>query len=185
MYKCEEKGEVVAIDVLEEVIPDFTNPDDGLISKQRKELRLFERFAEAARLQVDEDTAANRNPPLPDIFCKILGKPRWFELGEIINTDVGEKVNPKRKRRDPGFSINQGEAFFRIVEKKRSRKYKTNGESVDLLLHFDLRFGAGPVALFLIKEHVTALTSLINEGPFQTIWIYDDHMKAVLQTFHK
>ena len=76
-----------------------------------RSLLIFQSFASACGLPVDEGSPENREPDYPDILCTISGQRYCFELGQIIHEEVAEKVNPKRRTLDGGFSYDQEEPF--------------------------------------------------------------------------
>lgn len=182
-YKCKEKGDVVANVVNDEEVALPADPLAGRSKVQVQEARemsIFQAFVVAAELPLDHGTARNAKPPFPDIGCTVSGKPHWFELGEIIPREVAEKVNPKRRAVGGGFSISQDSPFTQVVEKKTSSTYETQGAPVDLVLHFDLRLGSKSVVLGQIQQQAELLRSLVMDGLFQRVWIYDDWTKTVV-----
>ena len=57
-----------------------------------REIQIFNRFARAAGLTVDETSIEKRNPPEPDILCRVNGVAQAFELVEIIDQDHAQRV---------------------------------------------------------------------------------------------
>ena len=104
-----------------------------------EEMSVFNSFAIASPLAIDEGSAVNAFPPYPDIRCTISGQLHWFELGQIISEEVAEKTNARRRRIGGGFSFSQEGSFVEIARKKATKAYQTQGAPVDLILHFDLR----------------------------------------------
>jgi hypothetical protein len=107
-YKCEEEGPIVAEAVVdEEGEPPPPDPLMSLKKAERKraaELLIFQSFGSACGLPIDEGSPENQEPDYPDILCTISGQRYRFELGQIIHEEVAEKVNPKRRTFDGGFS---------------------------------------------------------------------------------
>lgn len=183
LYKCEEHGPEVAGSVAEEEVQ--APPDElaGLNNAQRKraaEMAVFQSFAAVSGLSIDEGSPVNCDPDYPDILCTISGQKCWFELGQIIHEDVAEKINPKRRTLDGGFSYDQEKPFVELVSSKAAKKYVTEGAPVDLILHFDLRFGIPNAARRLCEKHANILAALTSKGPFSRVWVFDDFNKVVI-----
>ena len=141
---------------------------------------MFQSFACASGLPIDAGSAENHEPDYPDILCTISGQRYWFELGQIIHEEVAEKVNPMRRKLDGGFSYDQEQPFVDLVTSKASKKYVTKGAPVDLILHFDLRFGTAAAVQRLCEKHASLLETLTDTGPFKRVWVFDDFKKAVV-----
>jgi hypothetical protein len=183
LYKCNEQGPMVAEAVTDEEVRLPAEPLADLKSAERKrvlEMLVFQSFASASGLPIDEGSAENRDPDYPDILCTISGQRYWFELGQIIHEDVAEKVNPKRRNLDGGFTYDQEQPFVDLVTSKSSKKYTTEGVPVDLILHFDLRFGSASAVKRLCEKHTALLEKLTTRGPFKRVWVFDDFKKIVI-----
>lgn len=184
LYKCDEQGSEVALSVVdEEVVEVRADPLADLKSAERKraiEMVVFQSFALASGLPVDEGSAENRDPDYPDILCAISGEKYWFELGQIINEEVAEKLNPNRRKQDGGFSYDQEKPFVDVVKSKATKKYVTEGAPVDLVLHFDLRLGSAATVERIVDKHTELLASLTTTGPFKRVWIFDEYTRTVL-----
>jgi hypothetical protein len=182
-YKCGEMGPVVAVSVVDEEVQLPPDPLANLKSAERKralEMLVFLSFAPASGLLIDEGSAENRDPDYPDILCMISGQKYWFELGHIINETVAEKLNPNRRRPEGGFSYDQEKPFVDIVSSKSAKTYTTEGEPVDLILHFDFRLGTAATAQRLCEKHEALLKSLTTTGPFKRVWVFDEFNKKVV-----
>jgi hypothetical protein len=182
-YKCDEQGDDVAAVVVDEEVEISEDPLDRLGKEERKravEMAFFQSFASASGLAMDEGSPLNHPPDAPDINCTISGKPHWFELGRIINRELAEKINPKRRTSVSGFSFSQEDPFVEMITKKKSKKYVTGGDPVDLILHFDLSLGDRSVVERQIEKHTELLESLVTTGPFSRVWIYDAWKKRVI-----
>jgi hypothetical protein len=183
LYKCDELGPVVADSVVDEEVQLPPDPLANLKSAERKralEMLVFLSFAPASGLPIDEGSPENRDPDYPDILCTISGQKYWFELGRIINEEVADKLNPNRRKKVGGFSFNQEEPFVDIVSDKATKKYNTEGAPVDLILHFDLRFGSAATAQQLCAKHEALLKSLTIIGPFKRVWVFDEFNKNLV-----
>ena len=55
-----------------------------LMNKQRHELEVFRDFVSSANLHLGEETAANAEPPQPDILCTIDDEIQYFELAAVM-----------------------------------------------------------------------------------------------------
>jgi hypothetical protein len=176
-YKCEEQGPIVAGAVVDEDVE--PQPPDPLMSlkkaerKRAAELSIFRSFASVCGLPIDEGSPENHKPDYPDILCTIAGQRYWFELGQIIHEEVAEKLNPKRRTLDGGFSYDREEPFLELVNSKGSKRYITEGLSVDLILYFDLRLGTTASVRRLCERHTDLLDSLTTTGPFKRVWIFN------------
>ncbi len=182
-YKCDERGPVVALSVVDEEVQFPASPLDDLKSSERKralEMLVFLSFASASGLQIDEGSPENGAQYFPDISCTICGQRYWFELGRIINKEVAEKLNPNRRKQEGGFSYDQEKPFVELISEKTLKKYKTEGAPVDLVLHFDLRLGTTANVARLVEKHRTLLESLVTTGPFRRVWIYDEYTKELV-----
>jgi len=131
-------------------------------------------------LPIDEGSAENRNPDYPDILCTVSGQKYWFELGQIINEEVAEKLSPNRRKQDGGFSYDQEKPLKNVVNSKATKKYVTEGAPVDLVLHFNLRLGTRANVERLVHKHTALLASLTTTGPFKRVWVFDEHTRAII-----
>jgi hypothetical protein len=183
LYKCGKQGPEVVASVVDEEVEIPPNPLEGLRGAEKKrriEMLVFQAFALASGLPVDEGSAENRDPPYPDILCTIYGQKHWFELGQITNEEVAEKLSPNRRKQDGGFSYDQEEPFVKIISSKAEKKYETEGAPVDLILHFDLRLGSAAAVERLVDKHEALLGSLSVNGPFNRVWIFDKPTRRVV-----
>lgn len=182
-YKCDEQGPVVAASIADEDVQLPANPLDDFRGADRKravEMLVFQSFVLACGLPIDEGSAENGAQGYPDIGCTISGQPYWFELGQIIHEEVAEKLNPKRRKQDGGFSYDQEKPFVELINAKTSKNYKTEGAPVDLVFHFDHRLGTASTVRRLSEKHRTLLDSLTTIGPFRRVWIFDDYAKELV-----
>lgn len=182
-YKCEEQGPVVAEAVVDEHLEPPPDPLSHFKKEKRKrveELSTFQLFAPACGLAIDRGSPENGIPPCADILCTISGQRYWFELGHFIHEQVAEKVNPKRRQFDGGFSYDQEGPFLKLIDNKVAKRYVTDGSPVDLILHFDLRFGTAATVRRLCERHSDRLRALTTSGPFTRVWVFDVSTKAVI-----
>ena len=183
LYKCDERGPLVAEAVVDEEIYPPPDPLANLKGDERKramEMLIFQSFAAVSGLPIDEGSPEHRDPEYPDILCTILGRKYWFELGQVIHREVAEKVNPKRRKLDGGFSYDQERPFVDLVKSKATKKYTTEGAPVDLILHFGFRFGSATAARRLCEKHAALLEALTTAGAFSRVWVFDEFNKVVI-----
>jgi hypothetical protein len=141
----------------------------------------FRGFIAAADLQVDPGSPGNMTPPFPDIGCKIGGAPYYFELGEITDEDLARDVNTSLKTGvdgEGGF-FTEDEPLMRMIRKKASSTYQTNGAPVDLVLHYDKQAPFAPSA-FLQGHEGDIDAAMTPNGPFSRVWVYDSWTKSIL-----
>jgi hypothetical protein len=183
LYKCDEAGDVVADSVVDEEVqlpPDPFTILKGAERKRALEMLVFLRFAAASGLPIDEGSPENRDPNYPDILCTISGQRHWFELGRIIHEEVAEKLNANQSKHVGGFSYNQEEPLVYVVTEKAKKNYNTENAPVDLILHFDPRFGSAATAQRLCEKNEALLKSLTTTGPFERVWVFDEFNKVVV-----
>jgi hypothetical protein len=182
-YKCVEQGPIVAASTADEEVNLAIDPLAKLKKVERQcaeEMRVFQEFALAAGLRVEGGSPENKEPPHPDILCSILGQKHWFELGQIIHEDVANRFNSKRPKPVGGFSVSQDKPFLELILKKTDKNYTTEDALVDLILHFGPQFATSASVKQLAKKYKTYLDSLILEGPFNQVWIFDENTKEVV-----
>lgn len=182
-YKCDERGPIVAVSVLDEDVQLPPEPLADLRSSEKKralEMSIFRSFVPASGLLIDEGSAENREPPNPDIRCTISGEKYWFELGRVINQTVAEKINPNRRKFDDSFSFDQEAPFVELISNKKAQTFVTEGAPVDLILHFDLRLGTEASVKCLAENQKPGLDLLTTTGPFKRVWIFDELTKQVV-----
>jgi hypothetical protein len=184
-YKCDRQGDEVQSVAVDEEVETTKDPLAGLSKADRQraeEMAVFNSFVGASGMILDKGSAVSGNADKkePDIRCTISGKLHWFELGEIISEEVAAKISPNRKTMDSGFSFSQEAPFVKVVTAKATRRYETKGAPVDLILHFDLRLGSKSTVLGLVATHAALLKSLMNDGPFTRVWIYDAFTSCIV-----
>jgi hypothetical protein len=182
-YKCNKQGEEISKLVIDEEVE---TREDPLIRRKKIELQrveemgLFLSFVAASGLPLDQGSEANMDPPYADIRCTIAGRPHSFELAEVINEIVAARLSPKRKTKDGGFSYSQEQSFLQILSTKVSKLYENDAGPVDLVLHFDLRWGSEKAMIDQIKKHTRRLMLLTTDGPFYRVWIFDHFAKKIV-----
>jgi hypothetical protein len=151
--------------------------------KARAEMGIFINFVRAANLMVDDQSAMNLSPPLPDIRCTIGGIPHLFELAEITDEDLATEVNKARRRQtDPdGGAFFEHEPILRVLRKKATRQYQTDGVPLDLILYYDKQYPFMPTEY--MKDYPGEIADVMRpSGPFSRIWIYNNCDEQVIST---
>jgi|SRR5579863_3792932 len=127
---------------------------------------------------------------MPDLQCVIEEQPRLFELGEILESNLAKGVKHSGRQAEKkmdaiargdhaaakaiqtaGFrSFSANASLDRVLRRKLSKTYKTNGLPCDLLLFYGQQKPWGPFDYLLgwRKE----LAKLIAESVFQKVWIF-------------
>lgn len=184
LYKCHEQGPTVQAVVQDEDVPLPPDPLANLKSAERKraiEMLVFQGFASPSGLPIDVGSAENHDPNFPDILCTISGQKYWFELGRIINEEVAEKLNPNRRKQESGFTYDQEQPFVDLIkDKAANQNYRLDGAPMDLVMHFDRRFGTEGTVRKLCAKHSTLLKSLTTTGMFKRFWVFDEFDKRVV-----
>lgn len=159
-------------------------PSGTLTPQETSELHTFKKFAPAAiaaGVNIDLGTVQNRKPDFPDISCEVNGVEHFYELGEITDEELAEEtsVYSKRKQDGPGGAFSELMPLVRILKKKTKKKYKTDGASVDLVLHYDTQYPFAP-AEYLKNYESEIVQALVPQGPFSRIWIFDGWNDTIL-----
>jgi hypothetical protein len=183
IYQCNEKGDLVADSIQIEAVQTTIDSSIGRtnqVEQKEDELSVFHLFCVASRLPIDIESIVSKPTPCPDIYCRLLGNEHFFELAEIINPGVAEKLSRSRRKLTPSFTYSQRECIELVVKKKSEKRYETEGNPVDLLLYFDLKLGSDAAILKLIKNNPIILDPLLEPGPFNRIWIFDVQTEQVI-----
>jgi hypothetical protein len=159
-----------------------------LTSDQAKEYRewlTFSQFAKASSLDVDPRTIENRKAPEPDIFCEVSDSGRYFELGTVVDEKVAKGAADAARK---GLDIHAGscsplEALQRMIERKCSKTYPTNGLPVSLLLHYDVNLQAprSNAVEAVISDPRQRTLQQFHASQFDAIWFFDGWEKRVLR----
>lgn len=161
------------------------------MDKKRKnhEQQVFREFVEAERLNVDQSTIECRQPPEPDILCICNGSPVYFELGRIFDPYLG-KLRNLALSLPAGTLITPNTSCTKVperltLEKKLSKRYKTDGNPVELLLYHDAENFrvAGPIPPVDFTLHAkTVMEPLLEQSPtkFRRVWVFERYRKSVI-----
>ena len=60
--------------------------------QSQNELRVFESFARICPYSIDVETIEKRNPPEPDILCRLDGMPTAFEIVECLDSSLSRSI---------------------------------------------------------------------------------------------
>lgn len=153
--------------------------------KERRERRTFIQFASAAKLDVDPRTIQNRAAPEPDIFCEVLGRGCYFELGEVTTETIPKsEAEARRAGRDVyGGCISPTGPVEKMVFGKCGKTYTSGSVPVELLLHFSVGHQVphpGLLSAWLAESRDSVMTAL-NASPFRVIWFFDCWTQQVLE----
>jgi hypothetical protein len=161
---------------------------EALTSDQRKlwnERWNFRNFAKVAPLDIDARTIESCCPPEPDILCRISGKAHYFELAEVTDENLARRVAIAGKQGKDTFGgpFMQLEPLCRIYNQKCSKKYKTDGHDLHLLLYYStdhqVPYTEG------LREEISKLQDAIEkkfrQSPFRTAWLYDGWNEAIIE----
>lgn len=183
-------------DVRRQRFPEHLWPRTG-IPTDDKEIWIFLEFTLASGLRLD--TAPTKEaPPRPDIQCTVKGERIRFELGEILQTSLGEgtahSVKEAPKKMDALAEGDHAEAqairtadyrrfpanaaLNRILRQKLAKHYETDGYATHLLLFYDTQTPLAPFSCLLQFE--TELLELIARSDFQRVWIFRLPSPAVI-----
>ncbi len=135
--------------------------------KSRRELKIFSDFVLRSGLPIDPSSVEKRNPPEPDILCKV-GKEGFlrFELVEICDDSLAETISYQRKLNNPGpVFLRLGNTGDSTLKNKRSKQYLTN-YPIELLCYTDGRNVSPPdMIISKIRFYFDC-----ERGPFRRIW---------------
>ena len=115
------------------------------LQKSRREVSVFQEFAERSGLPIVPNSIEKREPPEPDILCEVTGKGHVaFEIKEMCDEPIAKVVSALRKTKDdePKF-LRSGYAVQKIAIKTRNKKYRTS-YPVELLFYTDGRIVLPP-----------------------------------------
>jgi hypothetical protein len=159
---------------------------DDLSGDQRKRLiewTTFENFYKAASLGIRPSTVRACDPPVPDIYCELAGKPCYFELGQIVMQEIARNAsNAAKVDGVHGGPVSTMKPMIDLFRAKCAKIYETSGYPLGLLLHFNVGHQY-PIG-------IQALSSLLAPCEFDTcqfsmIYIYDGWNLGVLEVISR
>ena len=144
---------------------------NGEAEKAVRELALFRRFFEAAKLSVLDGSirkgCADRREP--DIVCSYLGETAGFELTEACAPEFHEAAS-EALRSDPGVSLAFGQDVSVATLKKKLRKSYAVTFPVHLVISSG--FTALPDALIIHNLRPELQGEL---GQFRSVWFFGEN----------
>ncbi len=160
---------------------------DDLCPDQRKsytEWWTFEKFARIAPLDIDPRTIENREPPEPDIRCRMSRAEHYFELGEVTDQTLARTAGIAAKNGQGIFAgkLSQMEPLARIFRQKCSKKYSTHGYPLHLLLHYSVGHQV-PHTEHLraeISQRERIIVRSLQRSPFASVWLFDGWSEVVI-----
>jgi len=152
---------------------------------------VFREFTEAAGLAVEDGSIEPKEPPAPDIFCRLSGGAQFFELGRLLDQRSPQlRLEALRQHSSlvPVDPVKFGLPERDMLRQKLRKTYETAGRPVELVLYYDWGPDAflthsTPPPMDLSPEFVS--TVIMPEcgttpGPFQRIWFFDRFRRSVL-----
>jgi hypothetical protein len=110
------------------------------------ERRVFLEFARAAGFTMDHGTVDSREPPEPDIRCRLGGQTVYFELGRLL--DHG--MQRLRLRLLRGSSVSVGDEDVRLPEREMLRQKR--GKTYVLTSALDSATTSRPLARTRLQD---------------------------------
>ncbi len=148
--------------------------------KQMGELRAFLGFVKASGLPIDPSTVVCLRPPSPDIGCRLVSSPYFFELGEVTDEGLARRYSESlRTGRITGGSFSQDEPLKAMFTSKAQKTYQTGGAPVDLVLYYWKQTPYHPVVQQVLLELRPVIVQIVSSAPFSRIWLYE-HPERVL-----
>ena len=98
------------------------------LQKSRREVSVFQEFAERSGLPIVPNSIEKREPPEPDILCEVTGKGHVaFEIKEMCDEPIAKVVSALQKTKDdePRF-LWSGYAVQNIATKTRVRTHHSH-----------------------------------------------------------
>ena len=147
--------------------------------KEQYQQQIFEKFAIAAntshQLGIEVASISNQRPPLPDIYCTILGRPHYFEITEIVDeglaknvtTSIKETVKTK-KTIIPGVPFSQDNPLLKAFTQKAGKSYSELDGPLELLAFYQKQYP--PSADLLTPETLCALNLIVAQMTGQAWW---------------
>jgi hypothetical protein len=149
--------------------------------KRMGELRAFRGFIVATGLPVDPASVRCLAPPRPDIACSLAVSPYLFELGEVTDQGLAQRMAHSLKTgMITGGAASQTEALERIITLKLGKTYATHGVPVDLLLYYWWH-PAWPAMIYqTLQKSSAVISSALARNVFSRIWVYEHQGKGLL-----
>jgi hypothetical protein len=152
------------------------------MTKEERERRIFDAFIAKSGLSFAAESVKlhppNGNPPPPDVSCLIDGQAYFFELAEVVDSQLAEGLGTRGRYQkmfpDPDNATER--ALELILAKKAEKEYQTDGSPVDLVLYFNKDL---PMNMHEIDEPLQDALERGTCGQFSRIWLYDTWTDAI------
>jgi hypothetical protein len=149
--------------------------------RQARESLMFTSFAKDTGLIADPYNHFNENPQRPDIRTTIKRHDYYFELGEITDQGLAERVSVSMKsKKFSGCAFSQGEPLEKMLRQKCQKTYQTGRAPVDLLLYYWIHSPDEEAIDEYLHRNSAEVQELIQGSQFERIWIYDSDSGRVL-----
>ena len=138
-------------------------PDDK--DKSQREVQIFREFITRIGLPIDPCSVEKRHPREPDILCQV-NKTEFvaFELVEICDETLARAINELQKQDEPQSEyMRLGDPVWRILTKKRSKKYETC-HPIELLVYAGRSFVPPDQIISKIKR------VFYRPGTYRRVW---------------
>lgn len=136
------------------------------------EKSVFNMFVLACPYPIQKDSIQKRQPPEPDIYCKLKDSAdKYFELVECIDASLA-------KSSGGGFSSPDEQVWVEPFEKKFRKKY---AKSCELLAYFDIQPMFAETTWLPIVESFIKYN--LKRSPFNKVWIYSVPQQRILFTY--
>jgi hypothetical protein len=155
------------------------------MTKEERELDMFEAFAKQSPLNIDPGSARNEKPPMPDISSAIAGQPHHFELVRVFDEKMARRIAiTNRTRKITGGAFSQDRTLINAVRKKAGKTYPVPNTSLDLLIYYDEQRSSFE-ALFdeTRRELSSFLEDMTLKGRWNRVWIYDHNSRRILDVY--
>jgi hypothetical protein len=142
--------------------------------KRAREWDLFVRFCEAGGLDIDPAKVEMLDPPWPDLRAEVLGRPHYFELGEVVPEDFlrAESKRGKTLRLDYSSVLPVWEPLESIIKKKMKKRYAPGSEPLSLVLYSERDGSVWDVLRPLVEERRAEVVECFEAGNFDHLWLF-------------
>lgn len=153
--------------------------------KAAREKTIFERFAKAAGLRVENGSVQSDRPPQPDISCRIDDATHHFELGEV--TDQGLAARLAQALRDmkiTGGFFSQDRPLVDLLKQKANKNYENLDGALELVLYYDKQYPPpdGGLKQSTLEELEICVASMLT-GQWSRIWIFDNWNEKIIASW--
>jgi hypothetical protein len=160
--------------------------------KTRHELEVFAEFNVAVGLiSALDETPEPRSPPEPDIFVKSRSRPRYVELGRLLDAEHSRTILRALQQAPNLVTPNTSKLKLperEMLRQKLSKTYKSYGLPIELLLYFDtqkrhLEGGLPPMPFPMHAGFVMVPLLKQSMGAFSRVWVYERYDGSVLWSY--